>query len=220
MSRSGGSGSIGTDLAQALADLKENEALEIVRIRMAQGDDPLQIINDCQAGMREVGQRYTQQRYFLSALILAGDILRMIMDMVLPAIEEQRSGKSLGRVLVGTVKNDIHDLGKSTLMMLLRSYGFTSLDLGVDVPPDKFVEAAREFKPHVVGLSCLITASYTTMQETVSALRAAMTEEDIQFSIVIGGQVDEQVCRYVGADYWTNDAMEGVRLCQRLVGEN
>ena len=102
-------------------------------------------------------------------------------------------------------------------MMLLRSYGFTVLDLGVDVAPGTFVQEARAFKPHAIGMSGLITAAYTTMRETVIALRAMMAEDGVQIPILLGGQVDEQVCRFVGADYWSTDAMEGVRLCQRLV---
>jgi methanogenic corrinoid protein MtbC1 len=205
------------DLTQALADLKESEALAIVRLRLGRGDDPLQIIEDCQAGMREVGERYAQRHYYLSGLIMAGDILREIMELVLPLVEEKFSGYTAGRVLLGTVQGDIHDLGKNLLMMLLRSYGFTVLDLGVDVAPGKFVQEARAFKPHAIGLSGLITAAYPTMRETVIALRAMMAEDGVQIPILLGGQVDEQVCRFVGADYWSTDAMEGVRLCQRLV---
>ena len=208
-----------TGLAHALAELQETEALEIVRLRMERGDDPMQIIEDCQAGMREVGKRYTDQQYFLSGLILAGDILRQIMEIVLPVVENNLSGNSSGRVLVGTVQGDIHDLGKNMLLMLLRSYGFSVLDLGIDVPPERFVEAAREFKPHVIGLSGLIIAAYTSMRETVSALRAMMDEDGAHISILLGGQIDEQICQYVGADHWTTDAMEGVRMCQQLVGE-
>jgi methanogenic corrinoid protein MtbC1 len=205
------------DLTQALADLKEDEALEIVRLRLGRGDDPLQIIEDCQAGMREVGERYAQRHYYLSGLIMAGDILREITELVLPLVEEKFSGHTAGRVLLDTVQGDIHDLGKNLLLMLLRSYGFTVLDLGVDVAPGKFVQEARAFKPHAIGMSGLITAAYPTMRETVIALRAMMAEDGMQIPILLGGQVDEQVCRFVGADYWSTDAMEGVRLCRRLV---
>ncbi len=103
--------------------------------------------------------------------------------------------------------------------MLLRGYGFTVLDLGVDVPPEKFVAEARVFRPHAIGLSGLITAAHATMRETVAALRAMMAEDGVRIPILLGGQVDEQVCRYVDADYWTTDAMEGVRLCQQLAGQ-
>ena len=206
-------------ITQALADLKEKEALEIVRLRMERGDDPLQIMEDCQAGMREVGERYAQQRYFLAALILAGDILREIMEIVLPALEDKYADQSAGRILLGTVQGDIHDLGKNLVMMLLRSYGFHVLDLGVDVPPARFVEEARAFKPQIIGMSGLITTAYDSMGETVSALRAMMAQDGTAIPIVLGGLVDEQVCRHAGADHWTDDAMEGVRLCQRLVAE-
>lgn len=208
-----------TDLAEALAELQENEALAIVRQRMERGDDPLRIIEDCQAGMREVGERYAQRRYFLSALIMAGEILGQIVEMVMPTVEVKFVGKSVGRVLVGTVQGDIHDLGKNLLLMLLRTHGFTILDLGVDVSPDEFAKEARAFRPHIIGLSGLITAAYASMRQTVSVLRAVMAEDGIQIPILLGGQVDEQVCRFVGADYWSTDAMEGVHLCQKLVGE-
>ncbi len=204
------------DLSQALADLQENEALAMVQARLARGDDPLEIIEDCQAGMREVGNRYADRRYYLSGLIMAGDILREITELVLPRVEEKFSGRIAGRVLLGTVQGDIHDLGKNLLIMLLRSYGFIVLDLGVDVAPAQFVAQARAFKPDVIGLSGLITAAYAAMRETVTALRAMMAEDGTQIPILLGGQVDEQVCRFVGADHWSTDAMEGVRLCQRL----
>ncbi len=204
-------------LSAALADLRENEVLALVRWRMARGDDPLRIIEDCQAGMREVGERYTQQRYFLSGLIMAGEILREVMEIVMPSVEERFSGKSAGRVLLGTVQGDIHDLGKNLLVMLLRVYGFNVLDLGVDVAPEEFVAQARMFEPDIIGMSGLITAAHPTMRETVNALRAMMAADGTRIPILLGGQVDAQVCAYVGADHWSTDAMEGVRLCQRLV---
>ena len=204
-------------LSAALADLRENEVLALVRWRMARGDDPLRIIEDCQAGMREVGERYTQQRYFLSGLIMAGEILREVMEIVMPSVEERFSGKSAGRVLLGTVQGDIHDLGKNLLVMLLRVYGFNVLDLGVDVAPEEFVAQARVFEPDIIGMSGLITAAYPTMRETVDTLRAMMAADGTRIPILLGGQVDAQVCAYVGADHWSTDAMEGVRLCQRLV---
>jgi methanogenic corrinoid protein MtbC1 len=137
----------------------------------------------------------------------------------MPAVELKFVGKSAGRVLVGTVQGDIHDLGKNLLLMLLRTYGFAILDLGVDVPPERFVQEARAFKPHVIGLSGLITAAYASMRDTVGALRTMMAEDGVQIPVILGGQVDEQVCHFVGADHWSTDAMEGVRLCQKLVGE-
>ncbi len=204
-------------LAACVADLRENEVLDIVRQRMAAGGDPLQIIEECQAGMREVGQRYADRRYFLSGLIMAGEILREVREIVMPSVVERFSGQTAGRVLLGTVQGDIHDLGKNLLQMLLQCHGFTVEDLGVDVAPATFVAEARRFKPDVIGLSGLITAAHLNMRQTVVELRKMMAEDGVEIPILLGGQVDEQVCRFVGAHYWSTDAMEGVRLCQRLV---
>lgn len=204
-------------LAAALADLREDDVMTIVRQRIAAGDDPLQIIEDCQEGMREVGNRYAREEYYLSGLILAGDVLAEIMALVMPLATAQACGETAGRVLVGTAQGDIHDLGKNLLLMLLRVYGFTVLDLGVDVAPGSFVETARIFKPDIIGLSGLITAAYTSMRETVAALRAMMEEDGVHIPILLGGQIDEQVSKFVGADYWSTDAMEGVRYCQQLM---
>jgi methanogenic corrinoid protein MtbC1 len=207
----------GNELATLVADLREQEALDLVAARMARGDDPLAIIEDCQVGMREVGQRYARRQYYLSGLIMAGEILREVMELVMPSVEARFVGQTTGRVLLGTVQGDIHDLGKNLLVMLLRCYGFTVLDLGVDVAPDRFVAEARAFQPHVIGLSGLITGAHVNMRETVRALRAMMVEDGASIPILLGGQIDEQVSQFVGADHWTTDAMEGVRLCQRLV---
>lgn len=206
------------ELTAALADLREGEVMALVRARMARGDDALQIIQDCQAGMRAVGERYAQRRYYLSGLIMAGEILHEVMEIVMPAVEARFSDHTSGRVLLGTVQGDIHDLGKNLLQVLLQCHGFTVLDLGVDVTPAQFVAEARAFKPHAIGLSGLITAAHATMRETVTALRAMMAQDGVQIPVLLGGQVDEQVCRFVDADYWSTDAMEGVQLCQQLVG--
>lgn len=205
-------------LAILVADLREQEALDLVRQRMAAGDDPLAIIEDCQVGMREVGERYARRQYYLSGLIMAGEILREVMEIVMPEVEARFSGNTTGRVLLGTVLGDIHDLGKNLLVMLLRCYGFTVLDLGVDVAPDRFVAEARAFQPHIIGLSGLITGAHQNMRETVKALREMMADDGRRVPILLGGQVDEQVSAFVGADYWSTDAMEGVALCRRLVG--
>jgi 5-methyltetrahydrofolate--homocysteine methyltransferase len=121
-------------------------------------------------------------------------------------------------VLLGTVRGDIHDIGKNMAAMLLECHGFQVVDLGVDVPADEFAAQAVNLKPTIVGLSGLITASFEAMRETVAVIRRQAAQNGVTYPIVIGGgQLDEQVFRYIGADYWVTDAMNGVRLCQRLV---
>lgn len=201
-------------LAASVADLREAGVLQIVREQIASAADPVAIIEQCQQGMRVVGERYSQRRYFLSALIMAGDILRQVTELVQPSLEARFSGDTSALLLVGTVQGDIHDLGKDIFAMLARCYGFTVHDLGVDVPPERFAAESRTLRPNIVGLSGLLTASYNPMRETIALLRA----HDPAVPIITGGQIDEQVCRYVGANHYVTDAMDGVRLCQRLAG--
>lgn len=206
------------ELITCLADLDEDAVLALVRQRVAVGDDPLRIIEDCRQGMRQVGERYAQRHYYLSGLIMAGEIFREVMELVQPALEKRVSGHASGRVLLGTVQGDIHDIGKNIVHVLLRCYGFTVHDLGVDVPPAEFAAWIPKVQPDIVGLSGLLTTSYDTMRETVALLHGEAEQGQPPLPIIIGGGlINEQVCRYVGADYWTTDAMSGVHLCQRLM---
>ncbi len=201
-----------------VADLDEKEVLSLVAQRIAQGHDPLAIIEDCQEGLRQVGERYERQEYYLSGLIMAGEIFREVMEIVQPIIQEKFTGKETGTILLGTVKGDIHDIGKNNLSMLLTCYGFSVHDLGVDVPPSEFLLQAMQVRPNIIGLSGLLTSSYDAMKETIDLFRMTGDAELRAIPIIIGGnQLNEQVCRYVGADYWLNDAMSGVRLCQKLL---
>ena len=133
-----------------------------------------------------------------------------------PVIERQVSGQASGRILLGTVAGDIHDLGKNIVNMLLSCHNFVVYDLGVDVPPLHFAEQVAEVQPHLVGLSGLLTSSYDTMRETIALLRSRGYQSPV---IIGGGQLSDEVCQYVGADHWTADAVTGVELCQRLISE-
>jgi len=132
-------------------------------------------------------------------------------------LESRVLGQASGRVLLGTVQGDIHDIGKNLVSMLLTCYGFMVTDLGVDVPPAEVVARVSEVPPDVVGLSGLLTTSYETMRETIALLRAEAQLKHLSLPIIIGGgMINDEVCRYVGADHWVPDAMTGVRLCQQL----
>lgn len=210
-----------SQLAQLVADLEEDEVLKLVDQRIKAGEDPLKIIDECNEGMRVVGLRYERGEYFVAGLIMAGEIFRELVELVQPLLEQQSLGKLSGRVLVGTVSGDIHDIGKNMFGMLLSCHGFEVIDLGVDVPPAVFASKVVEAKPDAVGLSGLITASFEMMKETVIALRKEAGEHGLTFPIIIGGgMIDDQICQYVGADYWMPDAMAGVRLCEELLGKD
>jgi dimethylamine corrinoid protein len=203
-----------------VAELNEQAVLALVQERLSDGDDPLSIVEDCQEGMRRVGEHYEQGHYYLAGLIMAGEIFREVMELAQPVIEAQISGEESGRVLLGTVQGDIHDIGKNIQGMLLSCHGFTVYDLGVDVPPAEFLAQAKKVKPDIIGLSGLLTSSYDVMRDTIILIRDTPVPELAGVPIIIGGtSINEQVCQYVGADHWVINSMEGVRLCQRLLAD-
>lgn len=207
-------------LVANIADLNEDTSISLVEERIARDENPLNIAEDCQEGLRIVGERYERQEYFLSGLIMAGEIFRQVMELLQPIIENQITGNESGSILIGTVRGDIHDIGKNNLSMLLTGYGFTVHDLGVDVPPVEFLHQATTLRPQIIGLSGLLTSAYDSMEETINLIRTAGDDVIAKTPIIIGGnQLNEQVCEYVGADYWVTDAMVGVRLCQEIMAD-
>jgi len=207
------------ELVRLVADLNETEALSLVEARIQTDEDPLAIVEDCQEGLRRVGERYEQRVYYLSGLIMAGEIFREAMELLHPTIKLRFSGNETGTILLGTVRGDIHDIGKNSLSMLLTSYGFTVHDLGVDVAPVEFLLEAIQVKPEIIGLSGLLTSSFEAMRETINMIKSSGEKGISTLPIIIGGnQLNQQVCHYVGADHWVTDAMTGVRLCQQLMG--
>ncbi len=156
--------------------------------------------------------------YYIAGLIMAGEIMRQAVDLLKPLMIKTSSSRNAGRVLLGTISGDIHDIGKNLFRDLLECHGFTVLDLGVDVPPEEFVEAAETFKPHLVAVSALITDSFPRLRELVKRFEETSTGQGKRPVIMIGGgQVDDVVRRMSGSDYWTQDALVGVKLCQRLI---
>jgi len=207
-------------LVANIADLNEEAAISLAREQIAKGEDPLTIVEGCQEGLRIVGERYEQKEYYLAGLIMAGEIFRQVMEILQPLIKEQITGNESGSILIGTVRGDIHDIGKNTLNMLLTCYGFTVHDLGVDVSPAEFLQQATTLKPQMIGLSGLLTSAYDSMKETIDLIRMTEDNSIATIPIIIGGnQLNEQVSEYVGADYWVKDAMDGIRICQELMAD-
>jgi len=206
------------NLATLIADLDEPRALALVQARVAAGDDPLAIIRDCQQGMQRIGELYQSGEYFISGLIMAGEIFREVMTVVEPLIGDQTSEASKGSVLLCTVQGDIHDVGKDIVDLLLRSQGITVHDLGVDVPADEVVRQVHELQPDVIGLSCLLTSSHPSMRKTVMEVRRAAEEMGRPLPVIIGGgQIDRHIGEWTGADHWTNDAVTGVATIRSLL---
>ena len=205
-------------LAARIAALDEQGALDAVKARIAAGDDPLAIIEECQLGMRWVGEHYQSGKYFISGLIMAGEIFREAMVDLSPLLPETTADAGQGTVLMCTVRGDIHDLGKNIVIMMLRSYGIVVHDLGVDVSPDEVARKAVELQPDIVGLSGLLTVATDGMKATVEAVRGSEDEIGRRLPVIIGGGiVDEQTGTWTGADLWADDASRGVQLIREAI---
>lgn len=205
------------ELVNAIADMREEEALKLVREMVEGGSEPMAILDAAREAMAIVGQRYDTGMYFLPELILAGEMMNQITDLVKPELAKLPEVKRLGKVVIGTVAGDIHDIGKNIVSFMLDVNGFEVLDLGVDVSPQKFVEAIRDFQPQVVGLSGFLTLAFDVMKETVEAIKTAGLRDKVKIMIG-GGQVNEEIRNYAGADAYGKDAMAGVSLAQHWVG--
>jgi methanogenic corrinoid protein MtbC1 len=209
-----------TLLINNLLELEEDAVLAQVKERLQDGEDPFEIIDDAQHAMRLVGERYEQGDYYISSMMMAGEIFREVMEIVEPVLVQKTTGNESGHILLGTVQGDIHDIGKNIFEILLRSHGFTVTDLGVDVPPAQFVEEILRIKPDIIALSGLLTIAYDSMKETIQGIRD-LDDNDIAKTptIIGGGTVNEMVCAFVGAEYWATDAMVGVQLCKQIMDE-
>ena len=206
-------------LVQLIADMEEEQAVALIKQMLDQGADPVGILEDCRMAMSVVGQRFEAGEYFIPELILAGEILKSISAEVKPRIVHAADAKQGARVLLGTVKGDIHDIGKDIVNFMLDVNGFQVTDLGVDVPIATFVEKIKELQPPVVALSGFLTLAYTSMKDTVDAIEAAGLRDQVKI-MVGGGTIDQQVCDYVKADAFGKDAMAAVVLAKQWTGGN
>lgn len=205
-----------TDLSAALADFKRDIVLESVNSRLDAGDDPVEIIKELQLGMEEVGERFDKAVYFLGELMMSASLFNEAMAILEPKLQASAQ-QSLGKIVIGTPRGDIHEIGKNIFCTLAKGAGFEVHDLGVDVPVEKFVAKVEEVRPEIVGFSSLITTAFEPMREIVDGIEAKGLRQGLKV-IVGGGVTNETVKRHIGADAQTNDAMEGVRICRGFVG--
>lgn len=204
-------------LIERMTDLREEDTLALVRELIRQGIPPMDILADARAAMEEVGARFEKGDYFIPDLIMAGEILKGISEMVKPLLETGVTGRKNGKVIMGTVAGDIHDIGKDIVTFMLDVNGYEVLDLGIDVPAEVFVQKTREFQPQVVGLSGFLTLAFDSMKKTVEALKEAGLRDSVKIMIG-GGQMDDEVRRYAGADAYGRDAVAAVALCKQWIG--
>ena len=202
-------------IVQKLADLEEEAFLNLLQEELDGGADPAAILEDCRAGMVLVGKRFEENTYFISDLMMAGELFKQATNLLGPKM--QLSGDaSRGKVVVGTVKGDIHDIGKDLVVGMLKAANYDVHDLGVDVPPENFIDVLKETKARVLGLSALLTTAFESMKDTVDAIKEAGIRSEVKIMIG-GGPVNQEVVEYSGADDWGADAQEAVTLCNRFM---
>jgi methylmalonyl-CoA mutase cobalamin-binding domain/chain len=205
------------ELSDLILNFKRDAVLQTVERRLGAGEDPLRVLDDCRRGMTLVGERFQEGDIFLAELILSAEIFKEAAAIIEPRLPRAKPGETRGRVLMGTLQGDIHELGKNIVATLLRAHGFEVHDLGVDVPPAAVVQKVKEFQPHVVGFSALITTAFHSMKEAVSLLEKSGLRDHVKI-MVGGGVTTAKVRDYVGADFQTTDAIEGVAYCLKITG--
>ncbi len=203
-------------LAQALGDLDEAGAIGLVEEKLSSGEEALSILEELQAGMNIVGERFEGEEYFLSELIYAADIFKKAGAPLQEGLKSAAQS-TVGTLVLGTVKNDIHDFGKDIVGTIMTSNGIKVVDLGVSVEHQAFVQAIREHRPELVGLSCLLTTVFDDMKETIGAIKAAGLRDQVTI-LIGGGPVDQATCDYVGADVYCRTAQDGVIVAKRVLG--
>jgi 5-methyltetrahydrofolate--homocysteine methyltransferase len=205
------------DLVNLLADLKEEEVLAIVKSRIDAGEDAIGILDDTRKAMEIVGKRFSEGEYFLPELVYSAEILRQVTEIVKPKLGEVTQTDRLGKIVLGTVAGDIHDIGLNIVDFMLDVNGFEVHNLGVDVPAERFVEKLKETGAPILALSGFLTLAFDSMKEAVQAVEAAGLRDGIKIMIG-GGQIDEEIRKYASADAYGKDAMAAVSLAKEWIG--
>lgn len=205
-------------IATAFANLDEDEVDRLVQNQVAAGTAPLAIVKELQAGMAIFGERYKAGDFFISDLILSGEIFQQSMKTLEPLLKATKNSDVSAKMVLGTVKGDIHNLGKDILAVMLQASGFEVCNLGIDTPPSVFVEKLKETGASILGLSGLITPSFESMKETVKAVESAALRDKVKI-IIGGGVVNAMVQKYAGADAFATDAIDGVNICKNWAKE-
>ena len=203
-------------LFDAITSLSKDEALKITDELLQSNVHPEEILNVGRKAMQVIGDHFESGEYFLPELMVSGDILAGIADKVKPFLQGEENAEKIGKVVFGTVAGDIHDIAKDIVVFMLETNGFEVIDLGVDVPAEKFVEAAQEHQAKIVGLSGFLTLAIEPMRDTISALKqAGLTDVKVMIG---GGPINELVCADTGADAWGANAVDAVSIAKEWAG--
>jgi 5-methyltetrahydrofolate--homocysteine methyltransferase len=204
------------DVERAFADVSGVDKVKrLVEAALAEGTAPLEILQRMRTGLSAAGKKYEQGQYFLSELIMSGIMAQELSAMLKPYLPRS-GGQSLARIAIGTVKDDLHDIGKNLVSTMLSSAGFEIRDLGVDVPPEKFVEVVEKEKPSMIAMSCLLTIAMDTMKNVVDQLRESGLRRHVK--VLAGGRpITPDFVADIGADGYGADAIEAVSVAKSVL---
>jgi 5-methyltetrahydrofolate--homocysteine methyltransferase len=204
-----------SEFIKKIVELEEAAVEELLNKKLESNEDPLKIMDEVREAMKDIGDKFQNKEYFLPDLIMSGEILRSVFEKISPLLkEQQKSDVKKGKILLGTVAGDIHDIGKDVVKFMLDANGFEVIDLGVDVPSDTFIEKIKEFKPEILALSGFLTLAYDSMKEIIQKI----TENGLRDSLKVmigGGTVDENIVEYVKADAYGESAVDAINLAKK-----
>lgn len=199
------------DLKQAIVDLNFATISDMVKEALHTGMAPMTVLDSLKRGLDVVGSLYHNKEYFLSELFMAGETMRVALDVLMPALASDLDFKDAGKIVIGSIEGDVHDFGKNIAKNLLTASGFAVFDLGVDIPPVKFVDEAVRVDADVIGISAILSSTQPTSAEVVAELKARGLRDKIR--VILGGTgVAKRAIKEYGVDAAVNDATEGVNL--------
>ncbi len=207
-----------SDLTTAMADIEDEQVIDLVEKQVSEGRDPFLILGDLKEGMDIVGQRFSDNEYFLVELVMSADIFKRAMEKLESGLLSTQTEEECGKIVIGTVAGDVHYIGKNLVVAFLMSNGFDVYDLGEDVPPEKFIEKLKETGAKVLALSGLITITHEVMKQTIEALDQAGIKDSVKVMIG-GGDIDQSIVEYTGADAFGKDAMSSVDIARKFIEE-
>lgn len=206
-------------LIDAFANLEDEKVLELVKKQLEEERNPAEILDDLKKGMDRVGERFSNNEYFLVELVMSADVFSSALEILEPKLLDSQKQSDKGKIVIGTVRGDIHYIGKNLVVAFLKANGYEVYDLGEDVRPEQFVEKIKETGANILALSGLITMTHEVMRETIEALKEAGIRDQVKV-IIGGGDTDQEVVNFTGADAFGKDALSAVKLIRKLLSHN
>lgn len=205
------------EIMNAVTELEDEDVFRLAEKALREGIEPLELLETINQGMLNVGKLYEDKTYFIADLIMAGLIFKEVLGIKeMQELFHSKNKKKIGKIVLGTVRGDLHDIGKDIFRGLAETNNFEVIDVGVDVPKETFVKKVLEHKPDILGLSGVLTYTVDAMKEVVDALEEAKIRHAVKV-IVGGSHLTSATSEYIGADAYSNDAFDGVKLCLQWV---